>query len=338
MRVLATFGVVFLHTAAPVLHMYHKIPEAYWWIANIYDSMLRMCVPLFFMISGVLLLQKQESLRTFFLKRVNKVLIPLLAWSMFFVLWNVYYEHSASLSFYSLYSLLYAPAYYHLWFLYALIGVYVSVPLLRIIVQQSNNTLLYYGVGLWFLAASLVQLIENFTGVTVGFDLRFMSGYAGYLLLGWLLGKQSFTSKQAIGACALAFMCVLITAVGTYFLTIGNGGIYTGYFYGPLAPNVILLAGSVFVLIKYLVENYSIAKDERVLFMLRSVSSASFGIFLIHTVFLYLLRHGHLGIYLYGWRGNPLYHIPVVATAAFCLSYGTIYLLRINHLTRRFVP
>ncbi|MCA9468951.1 MAG: hypothetical protein KC643_26400, partial [Nitrospira sp.] len=32
MRVLATFGVVFLHTASPLLSMYHKVPDSYWWI------------------------------------------------------------------------------------------------------------------------------------------------------------------------------------------------------------------------------------------------------------------------------------------------------------------
>ncbi len=70
-RALATLGVVLIHTAGPLLYGYNQMPASYWWISNIYDSAARMCVPLFFMISGFLLLQKDDSLKTFFAKRIN---------------------------------------------------------------------------------------------------------------------------------------------------------------------------------------------------------------------------------------------------------------------------
>ncbi len=337
-RALATLGVVLIHTASPLLYAYNKIPESYWWTSNIYDSAARMCVPLFFMISGFLLLQKDYSLKTFFSKRINKVFIPLLAWSVFFVLWNVYFERSATLSPDSLFSLLYKPAYYHLWFLYALIGVYLSVPLLRVIVKHANDTVLYYGVALWFMTASLMHMIEKFTVVQGGIDLRFMAGYSGFLLLGWLLGKESVTKKRAVAACVLSFICFVITALITYVLTLNNGGILVDYFYGPTAPNVIILSGSVFILIRYAAENYRMVKDETVLLVVRSISSASLGIYLIHVVFLYLLRHGQLGIYLYADRWHPLLGIPVVTVTVFCLSYGTIHILRKSNLMQKFIP
>ena len=337
-RVLATFGVVLLHAAAPLLSMYNKIPDVYWWTGNIYDSMVRMCVPLFFMLSGSLLLQKPYSLKTFFLKRVNRILTPLLAWSVFFVLWKAYVEHSATLASFSLSSLLYEPAYFHLWFLYTLIGLYLFIPVLSVLVRHADKLVLQYFVVLWFLAASLIPMAKKFTEFTIGIDLRFISGYTGFLILGWLLGKQHLTKNNAMAAGIMAFIGVLITAFGTYFLMLNNNGIYLGYFYGPLAPNVILLAISVFVLIRYAAENFSIASHPIILPIVRSLSSASLGIYLVHTCFLYLLRHGHLGIYLYGHRWNPLFSVPAVAVTAFCLSYGTIYILRKNHLTRKLVP
>jgi hypothetical protein len=36
-RVIATFCVVFLHSAAPLLYKYEDLPETYWMIGNIYD-------------------------------------------------------------------------------------------------------------------------------------------------------------------------------------------------------------------------------------------------------------------------------------------------------------
>ena len=327
-RVLATIGVIFIHTTGPTLYKYNEIPETFWWIGNVYDSTLRMCVPLFFMISGFLLLQKDYSLKVFFLKRFNKVLIPLLAWSVFFVTWKIYYEHSASLSSFSLVSLLHEPAYYHLWFLYALIGMYLSIPLLRIIVKHCEKTILYYGLALWVLTASYIPMFEYFTETKGGISLKFLAGYSGYLLLGWILAKQPLCKKKAVIACFLAFICIAITAVGTYVLTTRNGGMYSGFFYGPLAPNVIVLAGSVFLVIRYVVENYGIAKDKRVLSVVQSISASSFGIYMIHLVFIHLLNHGHLGFYLRVDLWHPLFSIPVVAMATFCLSYGTIHFLR----------
>lgn len=327
-RVLATIGVIFIHTTGPTLYRYNQIPESYWWVANVVDSTFRMCVPLFFMISGFLLLQKDYALKVFFLKRFRTVVLPLLAWSVFFILWKVYYEQSTSLSSFSLVNILYEPAYYHLWFLYALIGVYLSVPVLRVIVKYCNKTVLYYGVALWFLTASMIPMFEYFTETKGGIDLKFLAGYSGYFLLGWIIATHPASKKTALTACFLAFICIAITAVGTYVLTISNGGMYSGYFYSPLSPNVVVLAGSVFLAIRYVVDNYDMAKDERVLAVVRSISASSFGIYMIHLVFLYLLNHGHLGFYLYVDRWHPLLSIPVVALVAFCLSYGTIHFLK----------
>ncbi|MBD2598484.1 acyltransferase family protein [Nostoc spongiaeforme FACHB-130] len=76
-RVIANFFVIFLHSAAPLLYQFKKIPDSYWITGNIYDSGVRMCVPLFFMLSGYLLLEKQETLETFFKKRFKRIFIPL---------------------------------------------------------------------------------------------------------------------------------------------------------------------------------------------------------------------------------------------------------------------
>ena len=126
-RVVATFCVVFLHSASPLLYRYNELPELYWMIGNIYDSSVRMCIPFFFMLSGYLLLEKDEPIYTFFKKRFNKVLIPLVIWSLFYIFWKAYYEDSSEISLYSFYSIALSPAYFHLWFLYAIIGIYLTV-------------------------------------------------------------------------------------------------------------------------------------------------------------------------------------------------------------------
>ena len=75
-RIIAIFSVVFLHTAASVV-LGNSIGTEYWWIANLYDSFVRWCVPVLVMISGALLLDpvKKEDLSTFYRKRFSKILV-----------------------------------------------------------------------------------------------------------------------------------------------------------------------------------------------------------------------------------------------------------------------
>jgi len=54
-------------------------------IANIYGSIARISVPLFFMMSGYLLLPRTESLRSFYTKRMPKVVLPFIFWSVIYL-------------------------------------------------------------------------------------------------------------------------------------------------------------------------------------------------------------------------------------------------------------
>ena len=89
LRVVAMFGVVLLHVTAPLLYKYGKTPMSYWWTANIFDSAVRVCVPLFFMISGYFLLDKSEKLSRFITKRIKKVVVPLVIWSIVYIIWKM---------------------------------------------------------------------------------------------------------------------------------------------------------------------------------------------------------------------------------------------------------
>ena len=68
LRVIATIAVVILHVASPILNQYNDIMISYWHVGNVYDSMVRFSVPLFFMVSGVLLLNKDYELLVFLKK------------------------------------------------------------------------------------------------------------------------------------------------------------------------------------------------------------------------------------------------------------------------------
>ena len=87
-RALVMFGVVLAHVSADVITEWGRFPASWWWAANIYDSFARGCVPVFVMVSGALLLPKDESYRSFFVKRFKRILIPFVVWTALYLLWE----------------------------------------------------------------------------------------------------------------------------------------------------------------------------------------------------------------------------------------------------------
>ena len=86
-RTIAILSVIVLHATRDATSFQ---PEAdfevwRWWIVDIYQSLSRVGVPLFVMLSGALLLQpsKKEPLRLFFKKRWTRIGLPFLFWGQF---------------------------------------------------------------------------------------------------------------------------------------------------------------------------------------------------------------------------------------------------------------
>ena len=82
LRNIATFSVIFVHAAAIYVLNFQNISLESWRIANFLDSFVRFCVPAFLMISGALLLNKEEDITVFINKRLKRVLIPFIFWTV----------------------------------------------------------------------------------------------------------------------------------------------------------------------------------------------------------------------------------------------------------------
>jgi surface polysaccharide O-acyltransferase-like enzyme len=75
--VLGSFFVVMAHLN------YTQVKGTY--PVDFYYAFSRIAVPLFFLLSGYLLLQKEEPLGVFFKKRAWKVFLPFIAWSLIYM-------------------------------------------------------------------------------------------------------------------------------------------------------------------------------------------------------------------------------------------------------------
>lgn len=129
LRVGSMVGVVYLHCAAAALR---SASGAVWHFANLASSLATAAVPLFFMLSGALLLSQEGTadLSALFGRRLPKVLLPLAAWSALVVLLTLLRAGPAA-ALEQLSALPNTPAMVPYWFLYALIPVYLLSPFLK---------------------------------------------------------------------------------------------------------------------------------------------------------------------------------------------------------------
>lgn len=88
LRLCAIFMVVCIHCSDPfnVSPEARSNPEFNLW-GSIYGSFLRPCVPLFVMITGTLLLPVKMSFEKFYRKRLLRIAVPFVVWS---VLYNLF--------------------------------------------------------------------------------------------------------------------------------------------------------------------------------------------------------------------------------------------------------
>ena len=82
LRILATFSLIVIHLSGPLVVKFGDISLFDWSVANFFDSISRYSVPMFFMISGALLLDKDYNLICFLAVYIIYGLC-MLAWCLF---------------------------------------------------------------------------------------------------------------------------------------------------------------------------------------------------------------------------------------------------------------
>lgn len=235
------------------------------------------CIPLFLMLSGALLLPKKEKLSVFFSKRVRRILLPWLFWAgVFFLLtqsvdWLQPWLMLLQFKSFFINQFTYLPM---------ILALYLLMPLFKTITQRDDDSLSWYFVMLWFLGISLLPYLEN----SLAFPLRVDNGlvrqsinYSGFLFLGHLLAKLKIKKHQFWWLSLLFLSSVL----GSYCLVqIGPKLrlVYAAY----NSPLIIISSGSLFLLVKNWAEKISHSKIVVWKNLLKKLSQASFGVFLVH--------------------------------------------------------
>jgi surface polysaccharide O-acyltransferase-like enzyme len=152
LRVFAVFSMMLLHVAGS---QWANVPVASfsWQVFNIYDSLARFCVPVFFMISGAFFLDNARPLpwKKLLTKNLFRILTSYLFWSACyaFILQALSYASARTFSLID-FGKDFIFGRYHLWFLFAVAGLYLITPLLRRITADQFFDGIFFALVLCF--------------------------------------------------------------------------------------------------------------------------------------------------------------------------------------------
>ena len=293
-RVLATCFVVFMHAAAGGLRTNPGTPGGSWHLLNIATSLAFCAVPLFFMISGFLLLssERTEDISHLLKKRLPRLIVPLIVYSLPCAVWvnrgtDISHVSAMLKSFLSIGS---TPVMIHFWFMYTLIAVYLVSPFLRAAVCRMSEKLKTY--LFWLIVAAMVlstlfQILPPSVSVYLPLrpvsDALFFNNYICALFLGWLLGQTERRIPNKI-LIAIALIDWAFIAFMTYRLTVANDAYITTY-QTQNQGFELLLAVCLFLLFKQNL-NRPLGKVHR---WITPMAALSFPVYLVHNLIISIL-------------------------------------------------
>jgi surface polysaccharide O-acyltransferase-like enzyme len=300
---------------------------------DFYYAFSRIAVPLFFLLSGFLLLQKQEPLGVFFRKRALKVFIPFVIWSLFYM-WtgNQFADFGSSwlgIIWKTIAAIMRSPRAGHLWFFYSLIGLYLATPVLRLFIAKATDRDLLYFIGVWIIAVPVTLFFDLYTKLKIGIEWNFFTGYIGYFVLGYYLGKREYSRNQIFFVAGLFLLSVFATFAGIHITKQIDP--YIDYFERYLSLDVIVMSATGFILLS------RVPIGDRLQKFLEPQSRASFGVYLIHVMIL-------------GWMmANPPFYalyastmdwlvVPLLTVVGYIFSFVIVFVMQKIPVVRGLVP
>lgn len=349
LRWAAIFMVICIHCSDPfnVSPEARSNPEYNFW-GSLYGAFLRPCVPLFVMLTGMLLLPVRHDMGAFYKKRMLRIIVPFLIWSVAYNLfplftglvgWDssvlsrmfAYAGHNPSQSWQSClrnigmipfnFSVYTIP----LWYIYMLIGLYLYMPFLSAWLRQAPVKQIKVFLCVWMFTLFLpyaAQFISPYLWGTCAWNgfgtFYYFAGFNGYLLLGYYLGNAK---RHATGPAVL--LPVILFAAGyavTYFgfremtarPAVSEEQMELFFLY--CSPNVLLMTAAVFLLVR----NIRI-RSPFLIAALANITKCGLGIYMIHY---FIVGAAYL---LIDRISVPVaLRIPVTGILVFFVSWGIV--------------
>lgn len=254
LRLIAAISVIYMHVAASPLR---ASIGTNWHFINVLTSIGFTAVPLFFMMSGYLLLSnpKTENVSVLFKKRLPKLLVPLIGWTLVAIVWMFLQNHNFDLCLDTLIASIKSPAYVHFWYVYTLIAIYIISPILCAALRSLDKKahILIFIIAIIPSVQYIIQVIlpasmDRYVDFDIITKLTIWTGHLNTFLLGYFVGNLKRKIPNSILLLS-AGLLIAVISYGTYYFTIDSGA-YNQTFQAQSRGFEVLLAAIIFIFFK----------------------------------------------------------------------------------------
>ena len=209
LRIISCVFVVLIHVTAIWLSNNEVINNDNLFFFVFVNSIAKFSVPVFFMLSGFFNLSNDKNLnyKEFYKKSFYKILLPCILFSVFYSIIKVLECFFSDGDFVLVLKEIFSGNLGALWFLYALIPMYLLTPLIIILKNNIEKKHFIIFCIIYFLYSSVSGLFSEFS---VAWSLGNSFNYLGFYLIGYVIGEKFINSKK-IGK--IPFILILIFAV-----------------------------------------------------------------------------------------------------------------------------
>ena len=256
LRILAAFLVLVNHTNSEIF--LSNAPSLTWFWSVTYFFVSKPAVPVFLLIMGAVLLEKEDSPRKS-AERILRIFVVFLAGSF---LYTVYYGHRNGTAF-SLRDFLFqlptARATTAFWYLYLYLGLLCVLPVLQKLAKALSRRQMEY---LFLLTLGfcgtvpLLQILFSTPGLSGDFTDGMIGHYLALVLLGYYLEHEAAPSRRAFLFCLGGYgLSLAVQVAGTYLLFRRNPESYAALDNRKLIT-ITLASACLYVCVKYLLERH----------------------------------------------------------------------------------
>jgi surface polysaccharide O-acyltransferase-like enzyme len=289
LKILSCFAVVVLHVSGIITTTNNENT-----ISHIIYYTAGFAVPIFFMVNGYLLLNKEKITYKYILKKVVNILSVIFLWNIVIFLDNLILKGEIVNPFKMLLrNLIQRDYFWQFWFFGALILIYCVLPIIHKYFTEFKTAILITSTFITIsLLIDLISLIRSFSGnsiiqINVMETFRLWTWFS-YYLIGGLLGKKQTRDYILKHISPLVNWIILITMiiiiniyqynVGHYLYNTPSGE----YFY----ENIFTFIWTVSLFVLVYRQNFSKYKNKTI----EVISNNAMGIYIIHVTILNIMR------------------------------------------------
>lgn len=281
---------------------YPDLPMNSYICSVLYNGICRISVPIFFMISGALLLEQPTDLKKN-TKRLISMTLKTIAWGLVFIVWDYFYLGEI----YSFKGLFSTPVRVHFWYLYVMVGIYITLPLWQKLVSGDSKKLMKY-FSIAFIILLAINFVLDIFRLRVTYEVPLLGNavYACYFIMGYVIRHYIDEIRIKKWICyTVLIVCVASTDLLT-LLASKRAGSHIEIYSDFRTVFIALTSMIVFYL-------FMKAKEFRHRKWIAVVSKHSFNIYMMHVFFLDIVKEAFDISRINAWYGFPFFFVILIS-------------------------